>query len=139
MISLKLPFSQELCEEVIKLGKAGKSWTQIAAHYDVDRKTMYNMRKQYPEFNEAMETSKTNFIAYWEDVGQKGIKGISLKFNAPAWMYYMKVSGGDEWREVTEQKISLSDEVKKLSDKDLDEKIRSLEETRIARQLQKNQ
>lgn len=135
MSKTKFTYTPELCQKVIELGEQGKSWNQIATLFSTTRRTLYDYRQRYPEFQEAYMRSREACESYWEDIGQKGIKGILPKFNPTTYQKYMQVQFPDTWREVTEQRITLADEVKKLSDSDLDAKIKALEETRLARQL----
>ena len=46
------------CEQVIELGKIGKSTEAIGAILGVGTKTLYNWRDQFPEFLHALELAK---------------------------------------------------------------------------------
>src|ERR1051326_5116396 len=100
-------------ETLIKLMSEGKSVTQVAAHFKIPPRTLYDWVDKYPEFAAAKDAGLTLAEAYWEELGQKGIKGVSQRFNAAAWMYYMKCRFKKEWAEGTQQKIELVDSVKK--------------------------
>lgn len=71
------------CEQVIELGRAGKSVTQIAAKLDVNRDTIYEWIKVHPEFSDAITRSKQLAQAWWEDQGQDGL--VMPGFNAALW------------------------------------------------------
>jgi helix-turn-helix resolvase-like protein len=82
-------YSPDFCERVIELGAEGKSKWQIARDLGCSRKTLYAWVKAHPEFAEAMEESQDLALAWWEDVGQQGLK-MGSKFNASVYSYLMK-------------------------------------------------
>ena len=47
-------YQPSYCEDVIALGKQGKSKAQMAAHFDVSRQTIDNWAAANPEFLEAL-------------------------------------------------------------------------------------
>lgn len=68
---------------MIELGKAGKTWVQIAVTLGVCRKTLYNMRDNNPEFEQALNFARDLAQAWLEDVGQTGL--FTPGFNATLW------------------------------------------------------
>jgi len=76
-------YKPEHCDMVLDLGKQGKSMTQMAAHFDVDKETVKNWTRDYPEFLAAFTRAMTFSQAWWEDQGQAGL--ASRDFNAPLW------------------------------------------------------
>jgi len=76
-------YKPEYCQAVLELGKQGKSLTQMAANLDVDKETVRNWTKDYPEFFAAFTRAMTFSQAWWEDRGQSGLD--SRDFNAPLW------------------------------------------------------
>ena len=51
-------YDPAFCDQVIELGKLGKSTEAIGAILGVGTKTLYNWREQYPEFLQALELAK---------------------------------------------------------------------------------
>ena len=76
-------YKPEYCDIALDLGKKGKSMTQMAAHFDVDKETVKNWTRDYPEFLAAFTRAMTFSQAWWEDQGQAGL--ASRDFNAPLW------------------------------------------------------
>lgn len=112
--------------EIIRLMQDGKSIVQTAASLGISKSTFYNWIQKYPEFAAAKHIGTTLSEAYWEEIGQKGAKGILPKFNAMAWSMLMKARYKEDWTEQTQQKIELVDSVKKMSDDELNKTIEML-------------
>lgn len=114
--------------EIIEMSAEGKSPVQIAAYWKVSEDTIKQWAKDLtkPEFGEAYKIAKTCFEGYWEDVGQKGIKGLNPKFNAAAWQKVMSSRCSENWKESTTQKIELKNEVSSMSTEEIDEAIKVL-------------
>jgi hypothetical protein len=77
-------YKPEFCEEVIELGKAGKSRAQIASALDCSRQTIANWEAAHPEFLDAMRRANDESLAWWEGEAQTGIAKGSA-FNASLW------------------------------------------------------
>ena len=73
----------EYCEQVIELGKQGKSLTQMACALDVHRDTLYEWAKVHPAFSDALTRAKQWSQSWWEDKGQSGLE--TSGFNASLW------------------------------------------------------
>lgn len=76
-------YRPEYCETVIELGKAGKSFAQMASHFDVARSTIDQWGEDNPDFSEALKRAKAHAQCWWEDNGQKGL--LIPGFNAAVW------------------------------------------------------
>lgn len=128
MTTLKYPFKPEYCAEVIQLASEGRSMVQIAAGWKITEDTIRNWAKDLnkPEFMEAYRVARTCNEGYWEDVGQKGAKGVNPKFNYAAWSRIMGVRHKKNWAEVNQSKIELKNEFKTMSSKEIDEAIKLL-------------
>lgn len=81
-------YQPEFCEDVIALGRAGKSKAQIASKLDVHRETLNEWAKAHPEFSDAIKRAQLHALAWWENKGQKGISKGSM-FNATAYIFQM--------------------------------------------------
>ena len=114
--------------ELVRLATEGKSMVQIAAIFGVDKTTMRDWAKDIkkPEFMEAYRLGRTCSEAYWEEVGQRGAKGLAQRFNAPAWCKIMGTRFKDDWAEVSTQKIELKNEFKSMSNEEIDDTIKTL-------------
>jgi Helix-turn-helix domain of resolvase len=76
-------YKAEYCEQVIELGRQGKSPAQIAAALDVARMTLYLWADAHPEFMAAFTRAKDLAQAWFEDKGQDGL--FIPGFNASLW------------------------------------------------------
>lgn len=123
---METKYTPEMPLQIIKLMTEGKSITQVCAALKIAKPTLSDYREKYPECGQAVELGKLLYEAHWEDIGQKGIKGILPKFNAPAWMYMMKCRVQKDWIEANSQKIEIVDNVKKMSDDELNKTLEVL-------------
>ena len=101
----------EYCEEVIRLGKEGKSFEQIAAELNLALRTLYLWRDTYPQFMHAMEDSKVYEQAWWESQAQLYMlehKDAS-KLNPSLWSRSMSARFPKKYRESTKTEITGAD------------------------------
>jgi transposase len=96
------------CEQVIELGKIGKSTEAIGAILGVGTKTLYNWRDQFPEFLHALELAKEFELQWWEDIAQTHMieNKESDKINATIWSRSMAARFPKKYRESVKQEIS---------------------------------
>lgn len=66
-------YNPGFCQEVMDLGKQGKSITQMAAALDVCKDSLYEWEKTIPEFSDALKRARQLSQAWWEDRGQEGL------------------------------------------------------------------
>ena len=95
------------CEEVINMGKEGKSLAQMCAHFDISRQTINNWADSYPDFLEALSRAQAHAQAWWEDQGAKGM--WADKFNAVVWKKSVEARFRDDYTERQEIDLSLVD------------------------------
>jgi hypothetical protein len=96
-------YDPSYCEDVIELGKAGKSKAQMASHFDVSRQTIDNWAVANPEFLEALNRAMAHCQAWWEDTGQTGM--VAPGFNAAVWKKSVEARFRDDYTERQEQTI----------------------------------
>lgn len=94
----------EYCERVIELGKQGYSKAEVAASFDVTRKTLDNWCAEYPDFLHAMTRAKELSLGWWEGQGRLGI--WSKHFNANAYRLQVMNRFSDDWRDKQETQHS---------------------------------
>ena len=90
-------YDPAFCELAIELGKQGKSITVIAARIGVNKDTVYNWVKLYPEFSDAISLAKTLSQEWWEDAGQNALG--AEKFQTGVWTKSMAARFPDDWRD----------------------------------------
>jgi transposase-like protein len=101
-------YDAKYCEEVIELGKIGKSVEQIASRLGFSLRTMYLWRDQHEDFMHAMEEAKQHELAWWED--QADAYMVETKdgprLNATLWSRSMAARFPKKYRESVKQEIS---------------------------------
>ena len=101
-------YDAKYCEEVIELGKIGKSVEQIASRLGFSLRTMYLWRDQHEDFMHALEEAKQHELAWWED--QADAYMVETKdgprLNATLWSRSMAARFPKKYRESVKQEIS---------------------------------
>ena len=95
-------YKPEYCDEVIELGKQGKSVIQMCAHFDTARQTIDNWCAQNPEFLDAYTRARVHMQAKLEEMGFDGLS--NREFNAPVWKKTMESRFRDDYTERQEHK-----------------------------------
>lgn len=97
-------YRPEYCEQVIQLGRAGKSKAQIAAELDVCRNTLDNWAGTHPEFLNALTRARDFAQAWWEDKAQTGLEQSG--FNASLWSRSMAARFPDDYTERQKRELT---------------------------------
>lgn len=100
-------YDPAFCDQVIELGKQGKSKTYMAAQLGVVRNTLDNWAQTHPEFLNAMTHALQLSQAWWEDAGQSGL--TADRFNGSVWSRSMAARFPEDWRETTRQENTGAD------------------------------
>lgn len=110
-------YKPEYCEEVIALGKIGKSVEAIGAILGVGTKTLYNWRDQHEDFLHALDMAKEFELQWWEDIAQTHMieNKESDKINASIWSRSMAARFPKKYRESTKTEITGADGAPLLS------------------------
>lgn len=109
-------YEPSYCDEVIDLGKAGKSKAQMAAHFDVSRQTIDNWAAAHEEFLEALSRADAHAQAWWEDKGMKGMEAPG--FNAAVWKKSVEARFREDYTERRDytQTLRIEDLIAALGD-----------------------
>jgi transposase len=104
-------YDPKYCEEVVELGKIGKSVEQIAAKLGLSLRVLYLWRDTYPDFMHAMEDSKTYEQAWWEEQAAAYMveNKESDRLNATLWSRSMAARFPKKYRESTKTEITGAD------------------------------
>lgn len=78
-------YRPEFCEEVVRHGAEGLSRVQIAAELMVSRQTLHDWEKAYPDFLDAMTRARDLSQAWFEKMGQRGLRLPTKEFNTALW------------------------------------------------------
>jgi hypothetical protein len=109
-------YDPSYCEQVVELGKAGKSKAQMAAHFDVARSTIDTWAAAHPEFSEALTRADAHCQAWWENQGQSGLTAPG--FNAAVWKKSVEARFRDDYTERREvnQTLRIEDLIASLDE-----------------------
>ena len=110
-------YDPKYCEEVIALGKIGKSVEQIAANLNLSLRVLYAWRDKHEEFMHAMEYAKELEQAWWEEQAQSYMieNKESDRLNATLWSRSMAARFPKKYRESTKTEITGADGAPLLS------------------------
>ena len=104
-------YDPALCEQVVELGKLGKSVEQIASRLGFSIRVMYKWRDEHEEFMQALEEAKQHEMAWWEDQADSYM--IEMKdgprLNATIWSRSMAARFPKKYRESVKQEITGAD------------------------------
>jgi len=95
-------YRPEFCEQIIELGKEGKSIAQMAAHFDVDKASIYDWAAAHEDFSTALARARAHSQTWWENAAQKNMD--NRNFNAQLWLKSVASRFRDDYteRQVTE-------------------------------------
>ena len=110
-------YDPSFCDEVVALGRKGKSVEQIAAILDVSLRTMYSWRDAHEEFLHALDDAKTYEQAWWEEQAAAYMveNKESDRLNASLWSRSMAARFPKKYRESTKTEITGADGVPLLA------------------------
>jgi hypothetical protein len=110
-------YKPEYCEEVVTLGRIGKSVEQIAANLNVSLRTIYLWRDTYEDFMHALDDAKTYEQAWWEEQASAYMveNKESDRLNATLWSRSMAARFPKKYRESTKTEITGADGAPLLS------------------------
>jgi len=105
------------CEQVIELGRIGKSIEQICYQLRTPIRTLYEWRDRHEEFSQALEEAKTYEQAWWEEQAAAYMveNKESDKLNASLWSRSMAARFPKKYRESTKTEITGADGAPLLS------------------------
>jgi len=104
-------YKPEYCEEVIALGKTGKSVEQIASRLGLSIRVMYKWRDEHEEFMQALSEAKEHEQAWWEDQADNYMVETKdgPRLNATIWSRSMAARFPKKYREQVKQEITGAD------------------------------
>ena len=101
-------YNPAYCEEVVALGKKGKSIEQICFDLNTPVRTLYEWRDRHPEFSQALEDAKAFEQAWWESQAHAYMVETKdgPKLNASLWSRSMAARFPKKYRESTKTEIT---------------------------------
>ena len=104
-------YDPSFCDEVVELGRKGKSVEQIASILNVSLRTMYSWRDSHEEFLHALDDAKTYEQAWWEEQAAAYMveNKESDRLNSSLWSRSMAARFPKKYRESTKTEITGAD------------------------------
>jgi hypothetical protein len=102
-------YRPQFCDEIIDLGKQGKSMAQMASYFDVSRGTIDVWAEAYPEFLEALKRAQAHAQDYWEQLGRDML--TADKFHSAVWTKIMQARFRQDYTEQTKTTIDYNGSV----------------------------
>lgn len=90
-------YKPEYCEQIIELGKQGKSIAQMASFFDVDKASVYRWAEEEESFRTALARAKAHSQTWWEDKAQQHLG--TRDFNAQLWLKSVTSRFRDDYTE----------------------------------------
>lgn len=97
-------YDPSMCGDVISLMREGASKTEVAAELGINKTTLYEWDKTYPEFSDALKEGEALSEAWWLKMGRKHLQ--NKDFNYVGW--YMNMKNRHGWKD--KQDITSNDE-----------------------------
>lgn len=123
-----------MCDKILEVAEQGGHVPAMLKAIGVRSKdTFYRWLKEYPEFNEAYEASKTASQAFYEEVLLAGALGKIKGYNFNSIAMVMNNKFSDEYKRNatgsnTEINVGSINSIEHLDGKELDKKIKKLQE-----------
>lgn len=89
-------YREEYNDLLIQHMEKGFCFSTFACSIRVSRKTLYNWEKRFPDFREAFEIGEAKALAYYEQIGIKGMLGKIKHFNVR--LYRLTMMNRFGWR-----------------------------------------
>jgi transposase len=104
-------YDPSFCDEVVELGRKGKSVEQIASILNVSLRTMYSWRDAHEDFLHALDDAKTYEQAWWEEQAAAYMveNKESDRLNSSLWSRSMAARFPKKYRESTKTEITGAD------------------------------
>lgn len=98
-------YKPEYCEKVLELGRAGKSYTQIAGELDVAKSTLYLWQDLHPEFSDALLRARELAQYWWENIGQNQMIAPLQGFSATLFAKQVSCRFPDDYTDRSKSEI----------------------------------
>ena len=99
-------YRPEFCEQVIELGRQGKSHAQIAAGLGCSRRVLYLWQAEHPEFMHAIMEARDLAQAWFEDIGQINMLTPTQGFSASLWAKQVSCRFADDYTDKQKQEVT---------------------------------
>ena len=85
-------YRPEMCATALELMRNGSSKKAVAAALDINRDTLYQWEKKYPELSDTIKKGEELSEVWWEEKARANIDNKS--FNSVLWLMNMKCRFG---------------------------------------------
>lgn len=107
-------YDQVYCQQVVDLGRQGKSYEQIASILNIGLRTLFTWRNTHEEFQHALKDAKDFEMAFWEDLAQTYLieEKNAPRLNAGLWSRSMAARFPAKYSERIKKEFSSAHEDK---------------------------
>lgn len=101
-----LKYTEDYCQKVEDLMSSGMSITEVASTIGINRDTIYDWSKKFPEFNQAMRNGVALSQSWWERQARLNID--KKEFNHRLWEFNMKCRFKEDWSVTQNHDVNMS-------------------------------
>jgi hypothetical protein len=83
-------YKKEYCEQLVNHMAKGFSFESFAGSIGVNRDSLYEWCKVYPDFSDSKKCGLDKSLLFWEQIGMDGLMGKIENFNASTFIFSMK-------------------------------------------------
>ena len=83
-------YKKVYCKRIKELMAEGLSKEACAGELKINKDTLYEWIKKYPEFSDSIKEGEALSLAFWERLGIEGTSGKLIGFNSSSWIFNMK-------------------------------------------------
>jgi len=94
----------EYCEQIIELGKQGKSIAQMASFFDVDKASIFRWSEEHEDFRTSLARARAHSQTWWEDKCQGNL--ADKNFNAQLWLKSVTARFKDDYTDQLKTEIT---------------------------------
>jgi hypothetical protein len=104
-------YDPKFCEQILELGKLGKSRWQIASELGLTYSNLLNWEQVHDEFREAMTTARLDALAYWEQLAETHMVESpgGPRINTGLWSRSMAARFPEQYRENSKVEVTGKD------------------------------
>lgn len=96
------------CDQVVALGKEGKSRWQICSRLDIGLHNMNAWEGAHEDFRRSLEEARLHALSYWEDLAHDHMKEVpgGVKLNTGLWSRSMAARFPEQYRENSKVEVT---------------------------------
>ncbi len=122
-------YNKEMLPKILELMRKGASQVEVAAMLEINADTLFQWKKDIPEFSDTMRQGIRLSQAWWERQGREGVWNKYLGDNLNGAVWYMNMKNRFGWCDKQEIKQETThkfkdEEIKEMSEEELAENLK---------------